>query len=120
MDAQATLLEKTGRTYSADMEYWQTLEKDELINLAEVIAAKKLIYAELQEGDLPEKAYDYLLQFKEPLEILSHKMVEHAYNGATRLQLSGILDHLCDTPVESHVDYDMEDASPESPALAQY
>lgn len=120
MNAHETLLEKIGHTYSADMEYWQTLEKDEIINLAEVIAAKKLIYTELQEGDFPDRAYDYLLQFKEPLEILSHKMVEQAYHGITRLQLSGILEHLCDTPLDTHVDYDMENALPDSPALSQY
>lgn len=69
---------KLEANYNAYIRQLQTLPADSLIEQAAQIAATKLIFKELCEGSYSTEQMEYLLRFKNPLEVVrDHWLLEH-------------------------------------------
>lgn len=74
------LLEKLEANYISFMKEWMKLEPLQLIEKAEEIVATKLVYEELKNGGYDAEHLEYLLRFKNPLEVVRDKWIEE--NGS--------------------------------------
>jgi hypothetical protein len=74
------LSEKLEANYISFMKEWLKLEPMQLIEKAEEIAATKLVYQELKNGGYDAEHLEYLLRFKNPLEVARDKWNEE--NGS--------------------------------------
>lgn len=79
-DIKAALSEKLEVNYISLMREWIKLEPLQLIEQAEEIAATKLVYNELKDGGYSSDYLEYLLRFKNPLEVVRNKWIEE--NGS--------------------------------------
>lgn len=75
--------EKLEANYISFMREWMELEPLQLIEKAEEIAATKLVYNELKNGRYTTDCLEYLLRFKNPLEVVRDKWIEE--NGSKML-----------------------------------
>lgn len=75
-EIKAELLEKLEANYISFMREWLELEPLQLIEKAEEIAATKLVYSELKDGGYSMDYLEYLLRFKNPLEVVRDKWIE--------------------------------------------
>lgn len=79
-DIEKELSEKLEANYISFMKEWLKLEPLQLIEKAEEIAATKLVYEELKDGGYDVEHLEYLLRFKNPLEVVRDKWMEE--NGS--------------------------------------
>ena len=79
-DIKAELWEKLEANYISFMQEWIKLEPLQLIEQAEEIAATKLVYNELKDDRYSTDYLEYLLRFKNPLEVVRDKWIEE--NGS--------------------------------------
>ncbi|OLN27587.1 MULTISPECIES: DUF3848 domain-containing protein [Desulfosporosinus] len=79
-DIKAELWEKLEANYISLMRKWLKLKPLQLIEQAEEIAATKLVYSELKDGGYSMDYLEYLLRFKNPLEVVRDKWIEE--NGS--------------------------------------
>lgn len=77
---KAELSEKLEACYISFMREWLKLEPLQLIEKAEEIAATKLVFEGLKNGGYDAEHLEYLLLFKNPLEVVRDKWIEE--NGA--------------------------------------
>lgn len=75
-DINRELSEKLEANYISFMREWLKLEPLQLIENAEEIAAKRLVYNELKDGGYSADYLEYLLRFKNPLEVVRDKWIE--------------------------------------------
>ena len=75
-DINMELSEKLEANYISFMKEWLKLEPLQLIEKAEEIAATKLVYEELKNGGYDAEHLEYLLRFKNPLEVARDKWIE--------------------------------------------
>jgi len=68
--------EKIDANYVAYINDLQGLTSSELIDKAEKIAATKQVYQELKDGGCNTDHLEYLLRFKNPLEVVRDKWIE--------------------------------------------
>lgn len=74
------LSEKLEANYISFMKEWLKLEPLQLIEKVEEIAATKMVYEELKGGGYDAEHLEYLLRFKNPLEVARDKWIEE--NGS--------------------------------------
>lgn len=79
-DINMDLSEKLEANYISFMKEWLKLEPLQLIEKAEEIAATKLVLEELKGGGYDIEHLEYLLRFKNPLEVVRDKWIEE--NGS--------------------------------------
>ena len=79
-DIKMELSEKLETSYITLMREWLKLEPLQLIEKVEEIAATKLVYEELKNGGYSADSLEYLLRFKNPLEVVRDKWIEE--NGS--------------------------------------
>lgn len=75
-EIEKELSEKLEASYITLMREWLKLEPLQLIEKAEEIAATKLVYEELKDGGYDPEHLEYLLRFKNPLEVVCDKWIE--------------------------------------------
>lgn len=75
-EIEKELSEKLEANYISFMREWLKLEPLQLIEKAEEIAATKLVYEELKNGGYDAGHLEYLLRFKNPLEVVRDKWIE--------------------------------------------
>lgn len=75
-DIEKELSEKLEANYISFIKEWLKLESLQLIEKAEEIAATKLVYEELKNGGYDAEHLEYLLRFKNPLEVVRDKWIE--------------------------------------------
>lgn len=80
MGIKAELSEKLEANYISFMREWIKLEPLQLIEKAEEIATTKLVFEELKDGGYSTEYLEYLLRFKNPLEVVRDKRIEE--NGS--------------------------------------
>lgn len=80
MEIEKELSEKLEANYISFMREWLKLEPLQLIEKAEEITATKLVYEELKNGGYDTDHLEYLLRFKNPLEVVRDKWIEE--NGS--------------------------------------
>lgn len=80
MGIKAELSEKLEANYISFMREWLKLEPIQLIEKVEEIAATKLEFEELKNGGCSADNLEYLLRFKNPLEVVRDKWIEE--NGS--------------------------------------
>ena len=78
-DIEMELSEKLEANYISFMKEWVKLEPLQFIEKAEEIAATKLVFEELKNGGYNTEHLEYLLRFKNPLEVVRDKW--HAETG---------------------------------------
>lgn len=108
-EIEKELLEKLEANYISFMREWMQLEPLQLIESAEEIAATKLVYEELKNGGYDEDHLEYLLRFKNPLEVVRDKWIEE--NGSDMVHdddLSHALWSIADTQ-DAEQDYELSD-----------
>lgn len=81
-DIEKELSEKLEANYIFFVKEWVKLEPLQLIEKAEEIAATKLVFEELKDGGYDTDHLEYLLRFKNPLEVARDKWIEE--NGSGR------------------------------------
>jgi len=79
-DIEKELSEKLEANYISFMKEWVKLEPLQLIEKAEEIAATKLVFEELKNGGYDVEHLEYLLHFRNPLEVVRDKWIEE--NGS--------------------------------------
>jgi len=79
-DIEKELSEKLEANYISFMKEWVKLEPLQLIEKGEEIVATKLVFEELKDGGYDMKHLEYLLRFKNPLEVVRDKWIEE--NGS--------------------------------------
>ena len=79
-EIKAELTEKLEANYITFMRQWLKLEPIQLIEKAEEIAATKLVFEEMKDGGYSTDYLEYLLRFKNPLEVVRDKWIEE--NGS--------------------------------------
>lgn len=114
-DVKAVLSEKLEANYITLMQEWLKLEPLKFIEQAEEIAATRLVYNELKDGGYSTDYLEYLLRFKNPLEVVRDKWIEE--NGSEMVhddELSHALWSIADTQ-DAEQDYELDEAflSPE-------
>ena len=75
-DIEMELSEKLEANYITLMREWLKLEPLQLIEKAEEIAAAKLVFEELKNGGYDQEHLEYLLRFRNPLEVVRDKWIE--------------------------------------------
>lgn len=79
-DINLELSEKLEANYISFMKEWLKLEPLQLIEKAEEIAATKLVFEKMKDGGYDMDHQEYLLRFKNPLEVVRDKWIEE--NGS--------------------------------------
>lgn len=93
--------------YEAKYKEWLNISHEELIEKANEISAAQFVKDNIQDSFTEEEA-EYLLQFKEPLEILVDKItvLNDPTNIAVKEQFSDIVTEMCDKQDE-YADYEL-------------
>jgi hypothetical protein len=108
-ETERELSEKLEANYISFMREWMRLEPIQLIEKAEEIAATKLVYEELKGGGYSTDHLEYLLRFKNPLEVVRDKWIEE--NGSDMVhddELSHALWSIADTQ-DAEQDYELDE-----------
>ncbi|ACV62354.1 hypothetical protein Dtox_1490 [Desulfofarcimen acetoxidans DSM 771] len=109
-DINMELSEKLEANYISFMKEWIKLEPLQLIEKAEEIAATKLVYEELKNGGYDAEHLEYLLRFKNPLEVARDKWIEE--NGSKMVHDED-MDHalwsIADKQ-DAELDYELDEA----------
>ena len=107
-DCKQMLKERIDSCYEAYQAEWLAKSPKELVNLAETICSVNLT-AELLLESITEEQAEYLLQFKNPLEVVSDHWKEAHFDDKYLLQdeLSNSVDHIMDTR-DAEQDYELE------------
>lgn len=97
--------------YKNKYKEWLNLSHEELIEKADVISAARFVKDNIQDSFTEEKA-EYLLQFKEPLEILFDRItvLNDANNIAVKEQFSDMVSEMYDKQDE-YADYELNEDS---------
>jgi hypothetical protein len=115
MDIKAELSEKLEANYISFMREWIKLGPLKLIEKAEEIAATKLVYSELKDGGYSMDYLEYLLRFKNPLEVVRDKWIEE--NGSEMVHDEDMIHVLwsISDKQDAEQDYELDEAylSPE-------
>ncbi|AGL02888.1 hypothetical protein [Desulfoscipio gibsoniae] len=114
-DIEMELMEKLETGYITLMRGWLKLEPLQIIEKAEEIAAAKLVFEELKNGGHDLEHLEYLLRFKNPLEVVRDKWIEE--NGLEMVHdedMRHALWTIADTR-DAEQDYELDEAyvSPE-------
>lgn len=107
---KAELSKKLEANYISFMRELLKLEPIQLIEKAEEIAATKLVYNELKDGGYSSKYLEYLLRFKNPLEVVRDKWIEE--NGSEMVHdddMNHVLWSIADTR-DAEQDYELDEA----------
>ena len=93
--------------YEAKYKEWLNISREELIEKADEISAAQFVKDNIQDSFTEEEA-EYLLQFKEPLEILVDKItvLNDPTNIAVKEQFSDIVTEMYDKQDE-YADYEL-------------
>ena len=75
-DLRQQLREKVDANYNAFLREWLGLEPTELIERAEEIAAARLVRRELKNGGYNADYLEYLLRFRNPLEVVRDQWLQ--------------------------------------------
>ena len=100
------LVSKVNREYEAMRESWWRMTPDELIGIAEQIAAAKFIKANIESCILDDGA-EYLLGFKEPLAAVIETIM-YSYDPQNIAKREWFSDHLYDLYDKHDLDADFE------------
>ena len=100
------LVSKVNREYEAMRESWWRMTPDELIGIAEQIAAAKFIKANIESCILDDGA-EYLLGFKEPLAAIIETIL-YSYDSQNIAKREWFSDHLYDLYDKHDLDADFE------------
>lgn len=116
-DSEALLEKKLKSCYEAYRAEWLTKSPEQLINLAETICSVNLT-EELLMRSITEEQAAYLLQFKNPLEVVSDYWKETHFDDGHVLQdeLSIAVDHIMDSG-DAEQTYELE--QPEEAACSE-
>jgi len=109
-EIEKELSEKLEANYISFMREWLKLEPLQLIEKAEEIAATKLVYEELKNGGYDAEHLEYLLRFKNPLEVVRDKWLEE--NGSEMVHdedMTHALWSIADTR-DAEQDYELDEA----------
>jgi len=95
------------REYKNKHEEWLKMKPEKLIELADYISAAQFVKEHISDSFSDDEA-EYLLQFKEPLEILVDKIpaLNDSNNIAVREQFSDIVTEMYDKQDE-YADYEL-------------
>ncbi|HEX2925307.1 MAG TPA: DUF3848 domain-containing protein [Ruminiclostridium sp.] len=74
-DIKQRLVEKLDASYNAYVQEWLGLDPMEMIERSVEIAATRLIYTQLREGEYNTDYLEYLLRFQNPLEVVRDKLM---------------------------------------------
>ncbi|WP_295090195.1 hypothetical protein [Ruminococcus sp.] len=93
--------------YKAKYKEWLSISHEELIEKADEISAARFVKDSIQDSFTEEEA-EYLLQFKEPLEILVNRItaLNDPNNIAVREQFSDMVSEMYDKQDE-YADYEL-------------
>ena len=93
--------------YKAKYKEWLNISHEELIEKADEISAARFVKDSIQDSFTEEEA-EYLLQFKEPLEILVNRItaLNDPNNIAVREQFSDMVSEMYDKQDE-YADYEL-------------
>lgn len=107
-DSKELLAQKVKSCYEEYRAEWLAKSPKELVNLAETICSVNLT-AELLLESITEEQAKYLLQFKNPLEVVSDHWKEAHFDDKYPLQdeLSDSVDQIMDTG-DAEQDYELE------------
>ncbi len=109
-EIEKELSEKLEANYISFMREWLKLEPLQLIEKVEEIAATKLVYEELKNGGYDAEHLEYLLRFKNPLEVVRDKWIEE--NGSNMVpddDMTHALWSIADTR-DAEQDYELDEA----------
>jgi len=109
-EIEKELSEKLEANYISFMREWLKLEPLQFIEKAEEIAATKLVYEELKNGGYDTEHLEYLLRFKNPLEVVRDKWIEE--NGSEMVHdddMTHALWSIADTR-DAEQDYELDEA----------
>ena len=97
--------------YNSKYAEWMNLSHDELIEKADEISAARFVKDNIQDSFTEEEA-EYLLQFKEPLEILVDRItaLNDPNNIAVKEQFSDMVSEMFDKQDE-YSDYELNEDS---------
>jgi hypothetical protein len=114
-DIEMGLSEKLETNYVTLMREWLKLEPLQIIEKAEEITATKLVFEELKHGGYSADSLEYLLRFKNPLEVVRDKWIEE--NGSEMVHdddMTHVLWSIADKR-DAEQDYELDEAylSPE-------
>jgi len=109
-EIETMLREKLEANYAAFMQEWLGLEPVRLIEKAEEIAATKLVYDELKDGGYSTDYLEYLLRFKNPLQVVRDKWIEETGSEMVHDdELTHALWSIADKQ-DAEQDYEMDEA----------
>ncbi len=109
-EIERELSEKLEANYISFLREWTRLEPFQLIEKAEEIAATKLVYEELKGGGYSAEHLEYLLRFKNPLEVVRDKWLEENGSGMVHDdELIHALWSIADTQ-DAEQDYELDEA----------
>jgi hypothetical protein len=74
-DIKQRLAEKLDASYNTYVQEWLGLDPVEMIERSAEIAATRLIYTQLREGEYNTDYLEYLLRFQNPLEVVRDKLL---------------------------------------------
>lgn len=109
-EIEKELSEKLEANYISFMREWLKLEPLQLIEKAGEIAATKLVHEELKNGGYGTEHLEYLLRFKNPLEVVRNKWIEE--NGSKMVHdddMTHALWSIADTR-DAEQDYELDEA----------
>ena len=108
-DIKQRLSEKLDASYNAYVQEWLRLDPVEMIERSVEIAATKLVYKQLKEGECNADYMEYLLRFQNPLEVVRDKLLSEQ-DGIPYDTIENVLWSLSNTG-DAEQDYRLEEST---------